>query len=62
MTDNEKRAHDLAIAYVPFAIEEIKKEAQSANISEVSFTFYEMYLQAYHSFLEDLNDDFPEST
>lgn len=64
MTDNEKRAHDLAIAYMPFLmqrdIRDISYAAAEEN-AEVGVGFYELYLYAYKEFLTDLQGDFPDT-
>lgn len=52
MTENEKRAHDLAIAVVAGMI---------ANANERTDA-YTLYMSAYHAALESFNRDFPQKT
>lgn len=55
MTDNEKRAHDLAISLVPLDYEKNYKE--SINKPN-SYDFYDVYKANYDYFLERLNEDY----
>lgn len=59
MTDNEKRAHDLAIASIPIAFE----NHQSAILNELipedtPFDIYSTYMECYKNALESFNRDF----
>lgn len=64
MTDNEKRAHDLAIAYIPILMKtemrDIACKASKEN-AEISVSFYDLYLEVYERFLENLQGDFPDT-
>lgn len=55
---NEQRAHDLAIAILPFINESLEIEAAQYN-EGFSFEPYTEYLKAYNSILSDLNRDLP---
>lgn len=59
MTDNEKRAHDLAIA-ISIDAAHIKANAQlSAGSTEITFDYFAEYLNAYNAALEAFNEKFP---
>lgn len=61
MTDNEKRAHDLAIALIP-----LMKKSHTAQVlngelpDDDVFDVYEYYMGCYESALESFNRDFPD--
>lgn len=57
MTDNEKRAHDLAIAVLPYGIQAVKRQCKDGKIDGVDV--YALYLETYKHFLDLLNADFP---
>lgn len=63
MTDNEKRAHDLAIAMVSYTMnpETLKGIADAKGESEVHVDPYGIYLDYYKMFLEAFNRDYPGS-
>lgn len=52
MTENEKRAHDLAIAVVAGMIANAKQDTDA----------YKLYMFSYQSALESFNRDFPQKT
>lgn len=56
MTDNERRAHDLAIASIPLLF----TNAQNANTKDVRFDLYDVYMSVYSEALESFNRDFPD--
>lgn len=58
MTDNEKRAHDLAVASC-LAIFDIKKEESISHGKNFEFDIYKEYINGYNKMLESLNRDFP---
>ena len=59
MTDNEKRAHDLAII-VCADICRLKIQSQISNKeNEVIVDYFQEYLNAYNSILESFNNKFP---
>ncbi len=59
MTDNEKRAHDLAIAYTHIAYENHKAAIYDEQIPEgTPFDIYREYLECYKTALERFNIDF----
>lgn len=58
MTDNEKRAHDLAIAAIPYAMDAAKQMVKEGTID--GFPFYKVYLQIYEDLLKAFQRDFPE--
>ena len=61
MTDNEKRAHDLAIAMIPIEYENHKSLIINEVISEnTAFDAFEEYMRYYDSALETFNRHFPE--
>ena len=59
MTDNEKRAHDLAVA---ISVEVCHLEASShiANMESTKINYFEHYMNAYNGLLEDFNKHFPD--
>lgn len=60
MTDNEKRAHDLAIAMVPVMYEINVQSALSTQIEKTEFDVYATYVDIYERSLKAINRDFPE--
>lgn len=63
MTDNEKRAHDLAIFALSKTIdfEQLAKNAAQCGETEISVDFYAEYIKAYNAVLPAFNRDFPET-
>ena len=59
MTDNEKRAHDLAIAAIPVALDEIRNS--NSESGPIEFHLDETYCRFYQIFLERMKKRFPES-
>lgn len=61
MTDNEKRAHDLAVAVTAASLNPVLLSAFAAHdgTGEVSPNIYALYRKAYDSTLEALNRDYP---
>lgn len=60
MTDNEKRAHDLAIA-ICIDVCHIKANTQiSSGNPEVSVDYFAEYMNAYEMALESFNERFPD--
>lgn len=54
MTDNEKRAHDLAVKVLPYAIQELNMNYylfDGENIGSVNPDIAPTYLELYESFL-----------
>jgi len=62
MTFNEKRAHDLALVSLKFAMQPdaLAAEALAAGSTTVGVDIYAKYKLAYEAALEALNRDFPE--
>lgn len=59
MTDNEKRAHDLAIA-VCADVCHLKRQSQvDAGKTHVTVDYFEEYINAYESALEAFNGKYP---
>ena len=54
MTDNEKRAHDLAIVSMNY------QQADIVNGKEERFDIYATYKNLYFQLLESCNRDFPD--
>ena len=62
MTNNEKRAHDLAIATIPIEHENFKTRIFNESISEDDrFDVFKEYLRYYNAALEAFNRQFPEN-
>lgn len=60
MTDNEKRAHDLAVA-VCIDVCHVKVNAQvSSGNPEVSVDYFAEYINAYELLIESFNERFPD--
>lgn len=55
MSDNEKRAHDLALSFWQTTIARVQSQ-EHKNLSP-----YEAYKRAYDEALESLNCDFPDA-
>lgn len=56
MTDNEKRAHDLAIASIPI----LYNAAKNAESEDNRFDLYATYLSTYNEALKAINRDFSD--
>ena len=62
MTNNEKRAHDLAIAMIPIEHEIFITRIFNESISEDDrFDVFKEYLRYYNAALEAFNRQFPEN-
>lgn len=71
MTDNEKRAHDLAVASIPYAIEQsskklaedwVAKNGIQKNITlESGIDLFECYINIYNSMLGKFKREFPDN-
>ncbi len=60
MTDNEKRAHDLAVA-ICIDVCQMKRSLQLAKgETTISTSYFEEYINAYEGALEGLNEKFPD--
>lgn len=53
MTDNEKRAHDIAVAAMVIA-------GKIPNKDENSVDIYQYYISAYNAAIKSVNRDFPD--
>ena len=51
MLNNEQRAHDIAVAMLPYIIEVVK-----ANNNDCKINIVDEYLKAYNAYLADLNN------
>lgn len=60
MTDNQRRAHDLAIALLPGTINMRISEAANNGLKDVSVDAYKEYMALYSMNLESFNRDFPD--
>lgn len=62
MTDNEKRAHDLAIAITSATMkpEFLINEPLEADGHTLIFNPYEKYQKAYKALLKAFDDDYPK--
>lgn len=60
MTDNEKRAHDLAIAMLPSTIEYQSEKAVENGTAENGVNLFECYMSTYKSALNEFNREFPD--
>ncbi len=62
MTDNEKRAHDLAVAITCETMrpETLQAIATATGKSEIHFDLYGVYKDYYRMFLPLFNRDFPD--
>lgn len=59
MTDNEKRAHDFAIALLPITAKlKVNELAQSGEV-DIRIDYYKEYLQYYQAALSAFDRDFP---
>lgn len=60
---NEQRAHDIAIANIPFAFEEHRKheqrklESKNGTEAPLAFNIYVAYKTAYDALLHSINND-----
>lgn len=61
MTDNEKRAHDLAIATLSYSIqpEMLRRLASATGASELNIDVFGVYISSYRAFLEAFQQEFP---
>lgn len=59
MTDNEKRAHDLALVMLPKIFENISLNAHESGETNVTIDAYKEYLKVYEINLQAFNRDFP---
>lgn len=59
MTDNEKRAHDLAVSMVP-VLYKIQLEDAIRNAETIDVDIYKDYIKLYNSALKAVNHDFPQ--
>lgn len=59
MTDNEKRAHDIAIACIQIQAKFLKEEA-IRNKHGIKMDLYNMYRDAYETALTAVTRDFPD--
>lgn len=59
MTDNEKRAHDIAVAALVIATRPEALRAAETDDGVASIDIYQKYLDAYNSLLKALQRDFP---
>lgn len=59
MTDNEKRAHDLALVMLPKVFENISLDAYDSGETNVTIDAYKEYLKVYEKNLQAFNRDFP---
>lgn len=60
MTDNEKRAHDIAVATLPIMYKMRIAEAQNRGDDEIMVDLYTEYLSVYNQVLPGVNRDFPD--
>lgn len=60
MTDNEKRAHDIAVTTLPIAYKMRIAEAKNRGDVEINVDLYTEYLSAYNKVLPGINRDFPD--
>lgn len=60
MTDNQKRAHDLAILVLKKLDIACFMEPSAADGEEFKVDLYEKYKEAYTAALDALNRDFPD--
>ena len=57
MTDNEKRAHDIAVAATSAKIVALLNEAARTG-KTLSYSYYDMYKAAYNEVLKLVESDF----
>lgn len=62
MTDNEKRAHDIAVAALVIVTRPEALRAEAAGDGVASIDIYQKYLDAYNSLLNAIQRDFPSGT
>lgn len=60
MTDNEKRAHDLATTTLPILYKMRIAEAKNHGVEEIQVDLYTEYLSVYNKLLQGFNRDFPD--
>lgn len=58
MTDNEKRAHDLAVALLPVELQIANRQYHEGKVESIDL--YAIYLQRYNQLLDNINADFPQ--
>ena len=59
MTDNEKRAHDLAVTFAPSYVKEAKENAYNSSKQsglETNVDVFQIYNDLYNEFLNRLTD------
>lgn len=59
MTDNEKRAHDLAIVMIPLMYDINVNNAMTEDVKELNFDGYQIYQEIYPKVLKLFNADYP---
>lgn len=60
MTDNQKRAHDFALAVLPRMPRILAEQAASQGSEHYATNLYSEYVRIYNQILESLNRDFPD--
>lgn len=60
MTDNEKRAHDFALAVLPLIYEAKVSQLVSSEMQSGSVDFYALYQDLYKKLLVSFNCDYPD--
>ena len=60
MTDNEKRAHDFAVAMLPEVINGRVNERARSGENEIVVDMYTEYIALYNKVLKSFNRDFPD--
>ncbi|MEI1258351.1 hypothetical protein V8Q34_26860 [Blautia sp. JLR.GB0024] len=63
MTDNEKRAHDLAIASIPIIYDLHKLNVitnPDMTVEDKAFDVYKQYMSCYNTIIESVKRDFPD--
>ena len=59
MTDNERRAHDLAVAVAVDLARVQREKASITGAREIGYDYYAAYIAAYREALANLNAEFP---
>lgn len=59
MTDNEKRAHDFAIALLPIALPQVAKHLPVGESGQVNVDAFRTYMATYTLVLDSFNREFP---
>lgn len=57
---NKQRAHDLAIASLPFIKDAHKAKSVIDESHDYKFDLYKEYINSYNKVLDSLNRDFPD--